>query len=130
MSKTQFTPKKQSSVSPKRVLQALLALGVAVWLLSSVIGLVGKYALIHRKVRELKEEKTATLEKKDELEEMNRFIDSDEGQERILRTKYNVVKPGEGVVLITDAVPIEVPEHKSTIGRWWESLLRGLGIRQ
>jgi len=129
MAKTQFTPKRQSSVSPKRVLQAFLAVGVALWLLSSVIGLIGKYALIHRKVRDLKEEKVDAVEKKEELETMNSFIDSDEGRERILRTKYNVVKPGEGVVVITDTDPIVPPEHKSAVGKWWDSLLRGVGLR-
>lgn len=130
MPKTQLS-KRQHRTAPKRVLGAALALIVAFLLLSSVIGLAEKYVAIQGRVRDLKEEQRELADKKTRLEATNRYIETNEGRERELRAKYNVVKPGEGMIVITEPAPLEGDRGPSSrVGRWWDSLLRGLGLRR
>lgn len=130
MPKTQLS-KRQHRTAPRRVLGAALALLVAFLLLASVIGLAEKYMAIRGHVQDLKEEQTELLAKQARLAETNRYIATPEGRERELRAKYNVVKPGEGMVVITEPASFEGDHGPSTrVGKWWDSLLRGLGIRK
>lgn len=122
--------KRQQRASPRRILGALVAVTVVFLLAASVISLAEKYSAIRRRVNTLKEEQALLLEKKTLLEESNRYIKTKEGQERELRTKYNVIKPGEGVVMVTSPASHSSEDGPNTkIGKWWDNLLRGLGIR-
>ncbi len=130
MPKTQLS-QRQRRTSPKRVLGVTVALVVVFLLLASVIGLVEKYIAIRKRVRDLKEEQKLLTEKYVTLQETNRFIETKEGQEYALRSKYNVVKPGEGVIVVTE--PSNFLENNgptTRVGKWWDSLLRGIGIRK
>lgn len=120
---------RQHRISPKRILGATVALVVAFLLLTSVIGLMEKYRVIRGRVRGLKDEQKELLVKQDLLIEKNRYIGTDEGQEYELRSKYNVVKPGEGMIIVTDPESInDINPRDSRVKRWWVSLLRGLGF--
>ncbi len=122
---------RQKLTSPKRVLGAVVAVVVAFLLLASVVGLAEKYAAIRGRVRDLKDQQQQLTEKQEALRKANEYIGTKEGAERELRTKYNVIKPGEGMVIITTAAEEEAEEGRfSRIGHWWDSLLRGLGIRE
>lgn len=122
---------RQKKTSPKRVLAAAVALTVVFLLLASVISLAEKYIAIRKRLRDLKDEQAALVEKQETLRATNEYIETNEGRERELRAKYNVIKPGEGVVIITEPVPSkESEESQSRVGRWWESLLRGLGFKK
>jgi cell division protein FtsB len=113
------------------VLGALVALAVAVMLLASVIGLAEKYITIRKRVRDLKEEQARLEQKQEELAKTNAYIETREGEERELREKYNVIKPGEGMIVITEPSGEDMDDGPNTrVGRWWDSLLRGLGIRK
>jgi len=129
-------PKLQSSqrhnrTSPKRILAATLALIVVFLLLASVVGLAEKYVAIRKRVRALKEEQYQLLVKQEKLRETNEYIETKEGEEYQLRSKYNVVKPGEEVVVITSPEIDTIETVPATrVGRWWESLMKGLGVRE
>lgn len=130
MPKSQLEQRRQGA-SPRRILGVLVAITVVFLLLASVIGLAEKYRAIRHRVRELKQEQVRLDQKKEQLEETNRYIQTKEGQERELRSKYNVIKPGEGVVVVT--TPAEdngKKEYTSKIGQWWDRLLRGVGVRK
>lgn len=130
MAKSQLE-QKQKRASPRRILGAVVAVTVVFLLATSVIGLAEKYIAIRKRVKSLKEEQVVLDQKKASLEENNRYIETREGQERELRTKYNVVLPGEGVVMVTNPSLDHSEDGPSTkIGKWWDSLLRGLGIRK
>lgn len=121
---------RQKRTSPKRVLGAVVAVVVAFLLLASVVGLAEKYVAIRKRVRDLKEEQAELAQKQLALKKTNEYIETEEGIERELRTKYNVIKPGEGVIVITNPGDGEEDVGPSSrVGRWWDSLLRGLGIR-
>jgi cell division protein FtsB len=121
---------QRSRTSPKRVLAAAVALGVAVMLLASVVGLAEKYITIRKRVRDLKEEQQRLVAKQEMLVKTNAYIETNEGEERELREKYNVVKPGEGMIVITNPATVGADTGPTTrVGRWWDALLRGLGIR-
>lgn len=128
---TRAQSRQTKRTSPRRILAAAVALGVAVLLLASVISMAEKYATTRKRVRDLKAEEARLKEKQEELTKRNAYIETKEGEERELREKYNVVKPGEGVVVITEPADTGVKTGPTTrVGRWWDSLMRGLGIRE
>jgi hypothetical protein len=123
--------KQRSKTSPKRVLAALVAVAVASILLASVVGLTEKYIAIRKRVRDLKEEQKTLATKQEDLQKRNAYIETKEGEERELRERYNVVKPGEGMIVITNPPEAEKKDGPTTrVGKWWDALLRGLGLRK
>jgi len=130
MAKAQLS-KRQHRTSPRRVLGAAVALIVVFLLLASVVGLAEKYLAIRNRLKDMKSQQAALALKQAQLRETNSYIETKEGQERELREKYNIVKPGEGMIVITEpeaAAGLGGPTTR--VGRWWDSLLRGLGVRE
>ncbi len=124
--------KKQTSsqqLSAKRLLGALVALVVAFLLLISVINVAQKYFSIKTHNKDLQNEKLDLERKQMALKSTNDYLDTPEGREQALRDKFNVVKPGEGIVIVTPVEVSQVPAPKSKVLRWWDAVLRGLGVR-
>jgi cell division protein FtsB len=129
MVKTQF-PKKNESFSAKHILSFSFALVFFFLLLTSVIGLANKYFSIRSRIRELKTEESTLQTKESSLKTTNEYLETPEGQEQLLRDKYNFVKPGEGIVVIVSDTP-PAPEPKpGMVSRWWDAIIRGLGIKK
>lgn len=126
MAKTQFTQPKHT-ISPKRLLRALIALIVVFILLNSVVSLAQKYIGIRRHIRDLAHEKETLEQKYKNLERTNDSLVTDAGAERVLREKYNVVKPGEGIIVVVGPPTASEPERGSRASRWWQAIVRGLG---
>ncbi len=130
MAKTQFTKTKQH-LSPKRLLAALVALVAVFLLLTSVVSVAQKYFATRRHIKELEQEKLALEEKQQSLKEMNDYLATSAGTEQVLRQKYNVVKPGEGIIVVADTdTTVPQVEHRSTVRRWWDAILSGLGVKK
>lgn len=128
MAKTQFTEKKQQ-LSPKRILGALLALVVVFILLTSVISVAGKYVGIKTHIKELTQEHATLAQKHETLSKTNAYLETPQGQEQALRDKYNVVKPGEGMIIVVPAdVVVESENRPSAVSRWWKAIISGLGV--
>ena len=127
MQKTQLI-KKNKNVSPRRILSAVIALLVLFILFTSVIALSRKYFDIRKRVEHLKEQEIAMKERYNDLKQTNEYIQTSEGQERELRSKYNIVKPGEEMIVVSAPDPA-VEEKSGSFGRWWEGLLRGLNLK-
>ncbi len=121
-------PKK---VSAKQILMAVVAVLVFSLLLSSVLGLMTKYMAMRRHINSLKESKVLLEQKKSSVTEMNNYIDTPEGQERVFRDKYRVLKQGEGMIVVKNEEVVSVPgtRERSGIKGLWDSILQGLGLR-
>ncbi len=131
MVKTQFSH-PHHTLSYKRLIAAGIALVVFFLLLTSVIGLAEKYFAIQKRTREIKNQQVVLEEKERVLTEQNAYLQTVDGQQQSLRAKFNVVNPGEEMIVITmppDPAPLPAPEQ-SRIGGWWESLIRGLGFKK
>ncbi len=127
MAKTQFTQKGQS-ISPKRVLGAVVALTLGFLLLVSVGNVAQKYFTLRTDIQNLTKEKEALQEKQRTLTATNQYIATPEGTEQALREKYNVVKPGEEMIIVTDQNADQTSPQQSRTARWWNAILQGLGI--
>jgi cell division protein FtsB len=131
MTKVQSTQNhKTRAISPKLILMAIVAILLFSLLLSSVIGLMNKYIAMRKHITNLKQEQVALESKKDAVTTMNDYIDTPEGQERVFRDKYRLVKPGEGMIVVTnDEIPTgSIPSKKPVIKRFWDSIVKGLGL--
>ncbi len=115
----------------KRILAAAASLLIFFLLMTSVIGLAGKYFAVQKRNRELAEEATSLQQKEADLASTNAYMASPEGVEEALRQRYNYVKPGEEMILISpEAAAPASEEHQSAVSKWWDDLLRGLGLRK
>ena len=133
MPKTQLRQRTSARISPKRILGLLVALLAAFLLLTSVVGLGQKYFGIRRHIRDLKNEQANLSAKEKALSAKNAYISTPEGQEEELRTRYNLVKPGEGMIVITtpdEPVVVNTAPKGNVVSRLWDSILHGLGIRK
>lgn len=122
----------KKKISAKLILSSIVALFVFLLLFSSAINLMRKYFSMRSHIKNLKEEQMALIEKKDAISQMNEYIQTKEGREEVFRDKYRLVKPGEGLIVVTE--PAEkreiVPERKQRFfASVWSSILEGLGLR-
>ncbi len=95
----QSEPKKKKL--PTSVLLFFLVI-VFLILLSSVIQLTRKQMRIQSAIRQLKSQRESLVEKQGTLTATVGYLQTTEGKEQALRDKYRLVKPGEGLVVITD----------------------------
>ncbi len=131
MTKTQSHRSHRYPLNARTVLVAVISLLLFSLLLSSVIRLFLKYRSIRTHIKDLRTEEISLSKKKAALIETNSHIQTPQGQEQLFRDKYRLVKPGEGIIVVTkeDTPPSEVVQSDSSIGRLWNTLLRALGIR-
>jgi cell division protein FtsB len=125
MAKTQFTPKR---ISPKSLLGLIAALIVAFLLLLSVVSVAEKYFGIRQHIGELTAEQAQLQEKYERIEQKNKYLATPEGTEEILREKYNVIKPGEGIVVVVSPTEPLVNQPDSSKRNWWQTIWAGLGF--
>lgn len=127
MEKTQHSKTKRSG--PRLVLLWIVSVFIFLLILSSVIGLFVKYKKIRLRIKELKSDEILLKKKKDNLDKTNEYIVTPDGQEQIFRDKYRMVKPGEGIIVITNKEDSEeAPVKKPALKRFWDSIKRGLGF--
>jgi hypothetical protein len=129
MQKTQFRQSK--TMSAKQLLGFFAGVVVLFLLLTSVFDLANKYVRIRGHIKDLARQQQELEEKKQLLATTNEYIETQEGKEQSLRKKYNLVKPGEGVVLITEKAQASAihADSEESLG-WWQAILRGLGIQK
>lgn len=128
MSKTQFTERRQK-FTPKRLLASMASIFVTFILLTSTINVAQKYFGIKKNIKDLNNEYSDLKQKSNDLIETNSYMVTAEGEEEALREKYNIVKPGEGMVIVSSLPEVESKNQKSAVSRIWESILKGLGIK-
>jgi cell division protein FtsB len=131
MVKKQFPQSAQHTVSPKHILGAVVALVIFFLLLTSVIGLAQKYFAIRERSKELAAEQVTLKQKQADLTATNAYLATPEGTEQSLRERYDYVKPGEQMIVVTPDADTTPPAPEPTgVAHWWDELLRGLGIRK
>ncbi|HTH93477.1 MAG TPA: hypothetical protein VL576_03295 [Candidatus Paceibacterota bacterium] len=132
MAKKQFQQTIHEPVSSKRLLGAAVALIIFFLLLMSVIRLADKFFTIKARSKELKEEQATLTSNQNELVATNSFLSTPEGTEESLRERYDYLKPGEEMIIVspnTEATPPPAPQQTG-VAYWWDELLRGLGLRK
>jgi cell division protein FtsB len=132
MAKKQFQQSHYEPLSYKRVLGAILVLVIFFLLLTSVIGLAQKYFAIKDRSKELAAQQASLTAQQNDLSATNSFLATPEGTEESLRERYNYLKPGEQMIVITpdpNDVPPPLPPQ-SRVAHWWDELLNGLGFHK
>ncbi len=66
----------------------------------STFGVYTKWSDAHAKLTEARAAYTATVERHDAISDDLHTLSTDRGKEEIIREKFNVVKEGEGVVVL------------------------------
>ena len=130
MAKTQFPDNRK--ISYKTLLGTGIALVAFFVLLTSVIGLGEKYFAIKSRTKELKKQQATLIAKEQSLMEQNAYLETPEGKAQVLRAKFNVVQPGEEMIVIMATPEPELAPEKdqSRIGHWWDAIVRGLGFKK
>lgn len=119
------------AISSKQLLLLILSSILFFIFLSSVINLSRKYFTLRAKVKELNQEQLDIQRKQAVLNEQNAYLLTDEGTDHTLRQKYNLVKPGEEVIIVSDSeasTDTSKQTAHSFFGSVWHGILRGLGI--
>lgn len=96
-----------------------IALLIAVWLASSIWGLVEKAHIAVSQAREAQRQYESLEERKAMLEANLAALRSERGQDAAIRTAFGVARPGEEVIVV---VP---PETKAptTTPSWWQRIV-------
>ncbi|GEM_PF-1099625 len=129
MVKKQFPHSVSYRISPKRILGTVIALVLFFLLLTSVIGLAQKYFAIRTRSKELAAQQVTLKAKQTDLANTNAYLATPEGTEQSLRERYDYVKPGEEMIVVTPDTNT-LPAAPTGVAHWWDELLRGLGIRK
>lgn len=135
MSRMQFLKnspiiKQKVKISPRAILLLVLATIVAFLLFLSVFSVAKKYFDLRTNIKKLENEKIELEAKRNNLKEINELLNSSDGIEQSLRNKYNVIRPGEGMIIVTGTSKSnEIVENQSRVSKWWDDIMRGLGIR-
>ena len=128
MIKMQFS-KQPYRISPRRIVGFVVAIAILAILLSSVLELYQKHKAIRAHIENLKEDKGILEEKYTTIHDLNTRIETQEGKEYILRDKYRLVRPGEGLIVVTTAEQKEQSAEKQPVLKlFWNTLLKGLGL--
>jgi cell division protein FtsB len=118
-------------LSPRSILSLLVSALIAFLLLVAVFNVATKYFGIRSNIKKLEAQKSELQTKKDNLEDINKRLETAEGIEETLRDKYNVVKPGEGMIIVTNKdESMDNKSGKNAVSRWWNDILLGIGIRK
>lgn len=129
MAQTQFHSHSRF-ISPRRILGLVIALGVLAILVSSVSNLYKKHRVIRAHINELKKDQEVLAQKYQTVSDLNQRIETTEGKEYILRDKYRMIRPGEGLIVVADEPTTTVVEKKPIFRRFWDSILRGIGVKK
>lgn len=130
MAKKQFTSFGSRTIPAKRLLGTAISLVVFFLLLASVIRLADKYLMLRERNKELKNSHAELVEKEKSLSATNMYLSTDEGIEQSIRERYNYIRPGEELILLTSETVVSEPEEKRGVAHWWDQLLRGIGFRK
>lgn len=119
------------NLSPKSILSLLASALIAFVLFVAVFNVTTKYFGIRNNIKKLEAQKSELQIKKENLEQINQRLETQEGIEETLRDKYNVVKPGEGMIIVTNREKTkDYNDGKNAVSRWWNDILLGIGIRK
>lgn len=130
MAQAQFHSHKRF-ISPRRILGFIVAVGVLALLISSVGGLYKKHRIIRAHINELKKDQEILDQKYQTVSDLNQRIETIEGREYVLRDKYRMIRPGEGLIVVADQPSgMPTPQKSKVFRRFWDSILKGIGVKK
>lgn len=92
---------------------------IACWLLSLILGLIGKAQIAVDGARDTRWQYQALEERKSMLEANLAALATDRGRDAVIRTTFGVAKPGEEVIVVVPpatATPTSTPS-------WWQRIV-------
>jgi cell division protein FtsB len=92
---------------------------VIFWLLSLILGLVGKAQIAIVGAREAKWQYQALEGRKKMLEANLSALATERGKDAAIRTTFGVAKPGEEVIVVVPSAPATTTTPLS----WWQKIL-------
>lgn len=110
-------------ISLKSFIKTLVLIGLFCVLCGSVFSLTKKYINVRRSIKHGKEAQIKLEEKKAKLQAETALLATPLGTEIALRDKYRLVKPNEGMVIITAPIQAPVEPKKSGIVRFWDMIV-------
>ena len=123
MKEFQHNNENNKGIYSKWVLLLLLVL-IAI----AVKGLVNIYTKesASREEMNLVNSKNSALQQRyDELSNRVNDLKTDQGLEKEIRSKFDVVKPGEQVILVVDkSIPAPIPQETSVIKKIWNGVVK------
>lgn len=120
--------KPERIVSPRRVVGFIVAVAIFALLASSVVELYRKHRAIRLHISDLKNDKISLEQKYTSIRDLNDRIETVEGKEYVLRDKYRLVRPGEGLIVVTAPETTLDTTKAPALQRFWHTLLRAIGI--
>ena len=109
-------------ISLKSFIKTLLLLGLFCILCGSVFSLTKKYIAVRLNIKHGKEAQIALEEKKAKLQAQTKLLATPLGTEIALRDKYRVVRPDEGMVIITEPSVPRIEPRRSRMVRFWDMI--------
>ncbi len=109
MAKNKHTLRK---IMVSRLWLSVFAIIVAILLFNS-LSLFLKRVKVWQKVAHLEQEKHTLLERKKVIEVKKQSLETDFGREAVFRERFNVARPGEEVIIVTEAKPAIVTQESS-----------------
>lgn len=106
------------------VVAAILLL-VFVWLVSLLLGILGKEERARRAATEAQAKLTLLSERETALRTSLKELSTERGEDAALRETYGVARPGEEVIIVLQPEPTAPPPEPS----WWEHFLGWFGNR-
>ena len=111
--------RKRTSYSYKEYAIIIGLIVLILWLCWMVYGIARKEEVARKAVKDTEQELAALEERKRTLEGDLLALETERGQEAVLRETYGVVKPGEEVIVVVP--PKEPPPPPPA--PWWKKVL-------
>lgn len=92
----------------------------AFWLVSHIVGLVGKAQIAVGQAREVQSQYEALEERKNMLQANLQALETDLGRDAAIRTAFGVARPGEEVIVVVPPTVVAT----TTPPTWWEKVLQ------
>ncbi len=101
----------------------IILLLVLILLGKGVISVYGKEKSSRRELERVQRDQQELQGRYAGLEERNNWLKTDEGIEAEIRSKFDVAKRGEGVIVVVDKAPAQpAPEDAGIIQKIWNSV--------
>lgn len=110
-------------ISIQSFIKTIVLLGLFFILCGSVFSLTKKYIALRSNIKNQKEQEQKLLDKKTKLQSKTALLATPLGTEIALRDKYRILKPNEGMVIITAPIEAQPEASKSRIVRFWDMIV-------
>ena len=122
MKEFQQNSDNKSKIYSKWVLFILLILVILV--IKGLVNIYAKESSSHEEMNLIETKKADLQQRYNDLSGKVDDLKTDQGLEKEIRSKFDVVKPGENVIVVVDKdVPAPIPQETSVIKKIWNGVV-------